>query len=257
LLVYPLAAKAVQIGNAAVIKKTIRRMIRALGYDLRQKRPELVEFLKDREINLILDVGANTGQFGAALRADGYCGTIVSFEPASVPFQELLQRTADDARWIVYKLSLGDCSGRVKLNVSRFHTFSSVLSQTANASAFERNSMVDHVEEVQMVRLDDVCEMKPQDRVFLKVDTQGFEEQVLDGARITLKSVLGVLLEIPIVHMYEQVWRFEDALRFMDSIGFVLAQIRPVNFLWRQDPVSVSELDCVFRRKTHELDKAV
>jgi FkbM family methyltransferase len=254
LIVYPPADEVMQIADAALIKKTIRRMVRALGYDVRQKRPELVEFLKDREINLVLDVGANVGQFGAALRADGYSGTIISFEPASMPFRELLQRAAEDRRWIAHKLSLGERPGRVKLNVSRSHTFSSMRSQTANASAFERNSLVDHVEEVEMVRLDDVYDFKPQDRLFLKVDTQGFEEQVLNGARVTLNSVLGVMLEVPVVHMYEQVWNFEEALRFMDSAGFVLAQINPVNFLWRQDPVSVSELDCVFRRKTKALD---
>jgi FkbM family methyltransferase len=257
LIVYPPADDAMQIGDAALFRRVIRRTIRALGYDLRQKRPELIEFLKDRKINLVLDVGANAGQFGAALRADGYSGAIISFEPAGVPFQELLQRTTDDGRWIAHKVALGDCRGRVKLNVSRSHTFSSVLSQTPNAFAFERNSVVDHVEEVDVARLDDVCEIKPQDRVFLKVDTQGFEEQVLNGARVTLSSVLGVLLELPLVHMYEQVWSFEQALRFMDSAGFVLAQIQPVNFLWRQDPVSVSELDCVFRRKTEALDKPV
>jgi len=237
-----------------MIKQTVRRMVRAFGYDLRQRRPELVEFLKDREINLVLDVGANTGQFGATLRAEGYSGTIISFEPASVPFSELRHRATGDRRWVPLKLSLGDRPGRVKLNVSRYNTFSSVLRQTSNASAFEKNSAVDHVEEVEMACLDDVCEIKPNDRVFLKVDTQGFEEQVLNGARITLNSALGVLLEVPVVHMYEQVWSFEQALRFMDSVGFVLAQIKPVNFLWRQDPVSVSELDCVFRRKIESID---
>jgi FkbM family methyltransferase len=240
-----------------VFKKRIQRMIRALGYDLRQKRPELIDFLKNRKINLVLDVGANTGQFGAALRADGYSGLIISFEPASVPSRELSRRATNDGNWKGYRLAIGDRPGLVKLNVSRCHTFSSVLSQTTNASAFERDSEVGHVEEVEMVRLDDVREIKTQDRAFLKVDTQGFEKQVLTGAPIILKSIFGVLLEIPIVHMYQQVWSFEEALRFMNSIGFVLAQIEPVNFLWRQDPVSVSELDCVFRRKTEALDEVL
>lgn len=88
----------------------------------------------------------------------------------------------------------------------------------------------------------------------MKIDTQGFEQKVLLGASNALKHILGVLLEISIVHMYKGVWSFEEALQFMKSSGFVLAQIKPVNFLWRQDPVSVSKLDCVFRRTDQKLD---
>jgi hypothetical protein len=63
---------------------------RAVGYDLRQRRPELIDFLESRQINLVLDVGANSGQFGVALRAGGYCGSIISFEPATKPFEQLV-----------------------------------------------------------------------------------------------------------------------------------------------------------------------
>ena len=72
------------------------------------------------------------------------------------------------------------------------------------------------------------------------------------GAQIALKLTLGVMLEVPVVHMYEPVWSFEQALRFMDSGGFVLAKIKPVNFLWRQDPVAVSELIACFEYLSEE-----
>jgi FkbM family methyltransferase len=238
------------------IKNAARRSIRALGYDLRQHRPELIDFLQSRKINLVFDVGANRGQFGLALRAEGYCGSIVSFEPASKPFEELVRKTRDDTNWTAHKVALGEVPGLGKLNVSRSDTFSSLLAQTKNACAFEESSTVDHVEEVEIFRMDDLCDLKVSDRAFLKVDAQGFERQILSGAPTVLSKVLGVLLEIPIVHMYENVWRVEDAIGFMRSLGFVLAQIKPVNFLWRQDPVSVSEFDCVFRRIAEALDAA-
>jgi len=238
--------------NAA--KARVRRLVRAFGYDVRQRRPELIDYLNSRAINLVIDVGANSGGFGAELRADGYSGSILSFEPADQPFQDLAALTANDPKWKAKKLALGQTSGWAKLNVSRFDTFSSLLPQTTNAAAFEKYSAVDHAEIVEVCRLDDVCKLQGSDRPFLKIDTQGFEQQVLSGARNTLSSMLGVLLEIPIVHMYEQVWSFEEASRFMRSAGFVLAQVKPVNYLWRQDPVSVSELDCLFRRMNEAFD---
>ncbi len=236
------------------IKNQIRSLIRTLGYDIQQRKPDLVDFLKARQINLVLDVGANKGQFGAELRAYGYSGSIISFEPASQPFQDLNSRTSNDAKWIAHNFALGEVSGRAKLNVAKFNTFSSLLPQTRNAAAFEENSAVSYVEEIDVFRLDDICKLQQSERPFLKIDAQGFEQQILLGASNALKVIHGVLLEVPIVHMYEQVWSFEEAIRIMRIAGFVLAQIKPVSFLWRQDPTSISELDCLFRRVNETFD---
>jgi len=105
-----------------MIKNMARRSIRALGYDLKQRRPDLVDFLRSRDINVVLDVGANRGQFGARLRADGYSGSIVSFEPASEPFRELMLRAEVDEKWEAHKIALGEIPGRANLNVSMSDT---------------------------------------------------------------------------------------------------------------------------------------
>ena len=161
----------------------------------------------------------------------------------------------NDPKWTAHKFALGEVAGRATLNVAKFNTFSSLLPQTRNAAAFEENSAVSYVEEVDVFRLDDICKLQQSDRPFLKIDAQGFEQQILRGASGALKVMHGVLLETPIVHMYEQVWSFDEAIQFMRSAGFILAQVKPVNFLWRQDPVSISELDCVFRRMDENLDR--
>jgi hypothetical protein len=61
---------------------------------------------------------------------------------------------------------------------------------------------------------------------------------------------LGILLELPIVHVYQGEWQFHEAVKFMDDAGFVLAQIQPVNY-HGADNVSVIELDCLFRPRSH------
>jgi FkbM family methyltransferase len=230
------------------VKNLVRRSVRGLGYDLRKRRPELIDFLKARRINVVFDVGANRGQFGAMLRADGYCGSIVSFEPANEPLKELMRRMADDKKWTAHNFALGESTGLTRLNVSKEDTFSSILPLAENAASFDLNSRVDHVEEVEIFRMDDVCRLQYSDRAFLKIDTQGFEKQVLNGASTILQSLLGVLLEIPVVHLYENVWNLEECVSYMRSVKFVLAQVKPVNYLGQQDPVSVCDLDCVFRR---------
>jgi hypothetical protein len=89
--------------------------------------------------------------------------------------------------------------------------------------------------------------------VFLKIDTQGFEQRVLEGARRSLEHICGLLLELPIVHLYENTWTFREALAYLENAGFVLSQVQPTNYL-TVDPVSIVELDCVFRRRDVNID---
>ncbi len=84
--------------------------------------------------------------------------------------------------------------------------------------------------------------------MFLKIDTQGYERPILDGAREVLSQVVGVQLELPLVHLYENTWSLGDALVYMGDAGFVLAQLTPVNCL-REGPVSAIEINGVFRRR--------
>ena len=89
--------------------------------------------------------------------------------------------------------------------------------------------------------------------ILLKIDTQGYEKQVLQGGRQTLSRMKGVLMELPIIQLYEGNWQFHEALEFMASAGIVPAQIHPVNY-HSKDRVSVVEVDCLFRPRDRRLD---
>ena len=86
-------------------------------------------------------------------------------------------------------------------------------------------------ETIKVVRLDDLFDHSGE-RILLKIDTQGFEREVLDGATGSLKSIDGVLLELPVVHLYQGTWGLEEAFGYMNDRGFMLSQITPVNFPW-------------------------
>ena len=234
---------------------TLNRVARAIYKRLglihlgKRRVRDIVDFIEDREIDVVIDVGANTGQFGRSLRAGGYRGRIVSFEPIASAFQVLSKAAAEDGNWEVHECGLGAASGTARLNVSELSVSSSILDSTSIASLHDRRVAVDHIEEISIRTLDEVA-AGIFGKILLKVDTQGYERQVIEGGRQTVARVSGVLLELPIIHVYEGVWQFHEAIKFMDEAGFVPAQILPVGY-HSVDNVSAVEFDCLFRPRSH------
>jgi FkbM family methyltransferase len=237
--------------TSAFVKRSIRRSLRWFGLDVRRvgpQSPDLADFLAARQVDVVLDVGANVGQFGQGLRGRGYRGEIVSFEPIESVFRELKTVAERDGNWQAHHLALGAATGRALLNVSRASVFSSILDQSPAAQRFDAEAAVARQEEVAVACLDELFTPFRNRTVFLKIDTQGYERPILEGAREALSQVVGVQLELPLVHLYKETWTLADALVYLDAAGFVLAQLTPVNCL-KEDPVSAVEVDGVFRRR--------
>jgi FkbM family methyltransferase len=206
---------------------------------------DLIDFIEDRQIDLVIDVGANIGQFGESLRDGGYQGRIVSFEPIESAFQTLAKKAAADSKWEVHHCGLGAAAGTASLHVSELSVFSSILDMTSAAGFHDSRMAVDHTEEISIQTLDEVA-AKLTGQILLKIDTQGYERQVIEGGRQTIPRLLGILLELPIIHVYDGEWSFHEALKFMAGMGFVPAQIQPVGY-HGTDKVSAVEFDCLFR----------
>jgi FkbM family methyltransferase len=211
----------------------------------RRRVRDLIDFLDDRKIDLVIDVGANVGQFGESLRAQGYRGRIVSFEPVEAVFRELERKATADGNWEAHHCGLGAQTGSAAVHVSELSVFSSLLPLASTATQHDRRMAIEHSEQVEIRTLDEVA-VALSGRMLIKIDTQGYERQVIAGGRQTLSRALGVLMELPIIHVYEGEWQFHEALRFMADTGFVPAQIQPVNY-HGEDNVSAVEFDCLFR----------
>lgn len=209
---------------------------------------DLIDFIQDRKIDLVIDVGANSGQFGTSLRENGYRGRIVSFEPIEREFQALSRTAATDPKWDAYRFALGAAAGTATLNVSKLSVFSSILKLAENAPLHDNRVEIDHVEEVPIHTVDEIA-AGLDGRILLKIDTQGYERQVLEGARQTLSKLLGIMMELPVIRGYQGQWQFHDALRYMSDLGFVPAQIEPTGY-HGVDKVSAAEFDCLFRPKS-------
>jgi FkbM family methyltransferase len=230
------------------MKHLILRTLRRIGFDLRRRRDvrDIFDFLKDRQIDVVLDVGANVGQFGAFLRSRGYKGKIISFEPIKSAYNSLLIRAKADGNWEANNFALGAEHGETTINVTEYSVFSSILPSTELATQLDRRATLARTETIQIRTLDEVSHSISA-KSLLKIDTQGYEKQVLEGGIQNLSRFQGILMELPIVHLYKGTWQFHEALAFMASAGFVPAQIHPVIYDSR-DKVSLVEVDCLFRR---------
>lgn len=213
-------------------------------------RAVLRELLTRLEINCVLDVGAHEGGYGRLLREIGYRGEIVSFEPASEPFSLLSVRSRQDGRWRAHRMALGDRSGSRILNVTRERNFSSFLAPGASARTwFPGATEVEREEAVAVVALDEVfhrlTDHVPDLRPFLKVDTQGFDVQVLHGAAESLEWIRGVQIELSMAPLYEGQPDFRQTLSEMEAFGFESVHLAPVA---RDDHLRIIEVDCLMRR---------
>lgn len=229
------------------LKQVFRNACRKRGWDF-VKGPNLSQFIESRDVDLVIDVGGNKGDYGYHVRRWGYRGQILSLEPASEPYGLLVKRLERDPAWQARKVAAGEQPGEATINLSKSSVFNSLLPLTDFASRFDPNSEVLATETVQVDTLDNILAPLAFQRGFLKIDTQGFEKQVLAGAGETLKRCVGVQLELPIGHLYGGVWSFGEALEHLDGLGFVLAQNVPTNS-FSHDKAAVIEFDCVFRRK--------
>lgn len=233
------------------LKAYAKRTLRRLGYDVRRTSsvPDVVDFLASRNIELVLDVGANDGQFGRRLRQRGYRGRIISYEPVAETFSRLQELTAGDSKWDARHVALGASTGTAQIHVNELSQLSSLARLTPIAERWERKAPVLKTEEVKVEALDETFPEFEALSVFLKIDTQGTERQVLEGARRALTRIQGVQLELPILCFYEGNWSLTEALDYMKSAGFAVSQFAPVDFDYENDPVSWVETDCVFRRR--------
>jgi FkbM family methyltransferase len=214
----------------------------------RRRVRDLIDFIEDRAIVLVVDVGANAGQFGLSLRHAGYRGKILSIEPSKAEFEVLSRKAKADGNWEALHCALGASSGTAELNVSQLSVFNSLLALSPAARLHDERMSVDHTEEIAVRTLDEIV-APLSGNMLLKIDTQGYEKQVLEGGRRILSRMAGILLELPVIHTYEGEWEFHDALKYMADLGFVPAQMQPVGF-HTVDRVSAVEFDCLFRPRS-------
>jgi len=239
--------------------EALQRCVRALaarcGLDIKRLHPErtpegrLAAMLASQHIDLVLDVGANTGQFARALRAGGYRGQIVSFEPLSAAHRALERVSRDDPKWeIAARAAVGERETEIDLHVAGNSYSSSILDMLDSHAHAAPESTYIGVERVRMARLDELAtaHMPSSAAPFLKIDTQGFEDRVLDGAPDVLARCRGVQLELSFVPLYAGQALHDELIARLRKGGFELWGIWPG--LYAPDTGRMLQVDAVLFR---------
>jgi len=185
----------------------------------------LVLSLKEKKIDCIFDVGANEGQFVEELRYYGYKDNIISFEPYLKAHSKLLLNSKRDEKWKIYEpIALGNKNSTNTINISKNSVSSSILKIKKEHIDNAPESEVVDQQSIQEKKLEDVfLEFDLNDKMlFLKIDTQGYEFEVLKGAEKVLNQFQGILVEVSLIELYEGQKSWLEIVNFIQSHGFKL-----------------------------------
>jgi FkbM family methyltransferase len=211
---------------------------------------QLDSILKKYDVNLVLDVGANQGQFVKGLRSF-YKGRVISFEPAPNIFADLEKTAASDPNWDVWNLALGSQNTTQRLNLSELSVFSSFLETNEYCQRrFGANARAIGEAIVAVRRLDTFLEEFLPDldgaRIFLKIDTQGYDLEVFKGLGNKCKHVVALQTEVSVIPIYREMSPWTESINFLETAGYSIIGLFPVN----KDSLRIVEYDCVMVRES-------
>jgi FkbM family methyltransferase len=215
-----------------MLKNAVRSALRKAGVEVvarkprnypRLRRPLLID---EEAIDLVLDIGANIGQWASEIRTAGYRGRIVSFEPGSNAFAQLERAATDDPLWEVRRLAIGASTRTETLHVTLNSVSSSLYAMGERQLAADPRSSVAGDEMVDVMRLDDVPDLvQSAERILLKADVEGGELAVLEGAAAILEQTRLLELELSAVPLHEGQPLLGEVVHWCERSGFVLTGI--------------------------------
>lgn len=240
--------------------KIHKSLARACGFELipLDKLPTLESHIRSLfeqyNIDLVVDVGANTGQFAQMLRNRvGYEGEIHSFEPVPDVYQALEYTSRNDPLWHTHPIALGDTETYLDINVTESTDYSSFLKPNENSRRF-RNSdtKIKQTVSVPVKRLDALLPVFlnqiaiDQKNIYLKLDTQGYDLNVMNGATRVLDNVRAIQTELSFIPIYADMPDYVKSMQYYRDIGFAPSGFHPIS----KDPESLRliEADCILVR---------
>lgn len=225
-----------------ILKKQGKRIV---DYPTGEHR-KIVDLLKLRNIDLVLDVGANEGQYALYLRTIGYKGAIISFEPLDGVFEKLQLKCEKDPLWSCHQIALGDKEETTIINVSENSQSSSLLEMKSFEYGIKTGMNYISQQNVSVKTLDSIYHeiTKGYNKIYLKLDVQGFEKKVLEGAQESLKVIAGVQFEMAFEELYKGEFLFDDIIKYLKERSFHLCALK--NGFHNAETGKLYEADGVF-----------
>jgi FkbM family methyltransferase len=215
------------------VKNILIKLAGIFGYEIYrypgQYHKRKLSLFNHFSINCILDVGANEGQFAEKHLKYDYNGRVISFEPIKSVFDKLEKKSSTYKNWECKNYALGNTDGTTTINISENTESSSMLDiNEIHVEAAPKAKFV-KTETIKIYKLDTVFDdlIHKKENVFLKLDAQGFEMNILKGASQSLHKIIGLQIELSLVEMYKNEVLFEEMIAFLKDKGFVLYGVEP------------------------------
>lgn len=214
-------------------KQKIVRLFQHFGYDLRRYRANAHSGARRNKqmeafgTDLVLDVGANAGQFAEELRLSGFRGRIVSFEPLKDAYSTLQRTSTSDPIWQAFNIALGSTTGKSTIHVAGNSYSSSLLEMLPTHESAAPESKYIREEEITVKTLDEMLPelISSSKSIWLKIDTQGFEYEVIKGAEKSLPLINTIQMEISLTPLYDGAPDFQDMVSLMRNKGYSIIDV--------------------------------
>lgn len=236
-----------------LIKDAVRSMLESRGRQIipypdkdLMRRMKLVDHFK---INKIFDVGANDGYYVVQMKKLGFKGSIVSFEPIRSVFDKLQQTSSRYPEWRTENIALGSEDSEAEINVAgNAGGSSSLLNMLPAHENVSPEARYVRKEKIVVKKLDSVFSnfYKEGDNILLKIDTQGFERNVLEGAEESLKKIKGIQIELSLLELYEGQMLYREMIEYLEKRGFNLYSLE--NGFYDKKIGQLLQLDGIFYR---------
>lgn len=187
------------------------------------------KILESYKINTILDIGANTGQFAQMIRKIGYTKKILSFEPLSSAFALLEKNAKKDLQWDVFNFALGSKEEKRVINIALNSVSSSFLDIMPSHLKAAAGSQYLGSETVNIKPLDAIYHnlLKQKNNIYIKIDAQGFEAEIIKGAEKSLNYISTIEMEMSLVPLYSGETLFNELYASMIKKGYRLIFVEP------------------------------
>lgn len=250
----------------SLVKRLIKNFLKKRNYllisyrDLDSILParRIKRILTEYNIDCIIDAGANVGQYGFFLRKQvEYSGYIFSFEPDPSAFKTLQDNSATDDRWMTFNFGLAEKWGVLPFNLMKTSKLNSFLAPGFPNTGNSANRAVQSTIDVSVNRLDAIIpELKEKyafRRIFLKMDTQGYDLNVFSGAKQCLHLIYAIQSEISMMPIYKNMPSFEDSMKEFGEAGFEVSGIYSLSE--ERFPHAI-EFDCILLPRLESMAKS-
>jgi len=240
--------RAYQNGTIVAIQHFLKKRGFKIGKYPEPDRLRRLKALNHFGITKVFDIGANTGTYGIELRSLGYKGDIFSFEPTQLAYSLLEKKCSKDTKWNCFKIGLGNKDEELEINISLNSKSSSILDMLPIHILNAPDSKYINKEIIKIKTLNELLPSlcTKEDRILLKIDTQGYEKNVLLGGDAVLNRISLIQVELSFKPLYKGESDFWQMNEYIQSLGFQLFSLETDESFSNPKSGELLQVDCIF-----------